>query len=278
MNSLLNEVLTAHGGLKRWNEFNSVEATIVTGGTLWGMKGLVQDPAPRRMTVSLHDVHASVRPFGGPNQRTYFTPNRIAIETDDCNVVAERQDPRASFEGHGRTTPWDPLQRAYFNGYALWTYLTTPFLLNLPGVKLEEMRPWVEGDQVWRVLRATFPSHIPTHSTVQDFYFGADFLLRRHDYTVDIADGLTAAQLVNDYTEVQGLGLPTKRRAYYRGRDGRPTDTLLVSIDLSDVHFSRGKDSVSIRADASNDALSIQADTDPPRGPHQSDIKLETAL
>lgn len=31
--------------------------------------------------------------------------------------------------GHQMNTPWDPLHRAYFNGEAMWTYLTTPFLL-----------------------------------------------------------------------------------------------------------------------------------------------------
>jgi hypothetical protein len=32
--------------------------------------------------------------------------------------VSERSDPRASFAGHTLETPWDPLQRSYFNGYA----------------------------------------------------------------------------------------------------------------------------------------------------------------
>jgi hypothetical protein len=33
-------------------------------------------------------------------------------------------------------------------------------------------------------LRATFPPEMASHSTVQDFYFGEDHLLRRHDYHV----------------------------------------------------------------------------------------------
>lgn len=39
---LLNQVLTAHGGLERWNSFSQVRATLVTGGSLWAMKGLTQ--------------------------------------------------------------------------------------------------------------------------------------------------------------------------------------------------------------------------------------------
>ena len=45
------------------------------------------------------------------------------------------------------TTPWDALHRAYFNGYALWTYLTTPFLLAMDGVRVEETEPWQEGSE-----------------------------------------------------------------------------------------------------------------------------------
>jgi hypothetical protein len=45
---------------------------------------------------------------------------------------------------------------------------------------------------------------------------GEDFLLRRHDYSVDVAGGFGAAQLTSDYVEVQGVRLPTKRRAHTR--------------------------------------------------------------
>jgi hypothetical protein len=63
-----------------------------------------------------------------------FTSDRIAIEKLDGTLVAERYAPRDSFAGHQMSTPWDPLHRAYFNGEALWTYLTTPFLLAMDGV------------------------------------------------------------------------------------------------------------------------------------------------
>ena len=48
MNELLTNVLQAHGGLDRWNQFSTVRAQIVTGGGLWALKGLVQDSAPRQ--------------------------------------------------------------------------------------------------------------------------------------------------------------------------------------------------------------------------------------
>ena len=72
-------------------------------------------------------------------------------------MVADRDNPRASFAGHGMQTPWDPLHRAYFNGYALWTYLTTPFLLTIAGVQVEEIEPWSETGETWRVRNRSHP-------------------------------------------------------------------------------------------------------------------------
>ena len=183
------------------------------------------------MTVWLHEERSSVFPFGAPDQRTMFTPERIAIEKVDGTLVAERRAPRNSFAGHQMNTPWDPLHRAYFNGEALWTYLTTPFLLAMDRVRVEETEPWQEGAETWRVLRAYFPGWVETHCLVQDFFFGGDLMLRRHDYSVNIAGGFAAAQLTSDHVEANGLHLPTNRRAYTRGLDRRPIlDMLMVSI------------------------------------------------
>ena len=239
MTDLLAEVLEAHGGIDRWRRLRSVQATIVSGGDLFVIKGMPQDPAPREMTVWLHEEHATMTPFGAADQKTDFTPDRIAIEKLDGTVVTERLEPRKAFEGHVLETPWDPLDRAYFNGYALWTYLTTPFLLAMSGFEVEEIEPWREGGQEWRGLRATFPPEIASHSTHQDFYFGADGLLRRHDYHVDIAGGFATAQYVYGIVEADGIRLPTQRRAFRRDDAKRAIPSqVMVSIDLSDIRFS----------------------------------------
>ncbi|KQV70498.1 hypothetical protein ASC90_09610 [Rhizobium sp. Root1220] len=225
--------------MDRWNTYERVEATIVTGGGFFSLKGLLQDTSPRRMTVWLHQERSSVLPYGAPDQRTMFTPDRIAIEKLDGAIVAERRVPKDSFAGHQMNTPWDPLHRAYFNGEALWTYLVTPFLLAMDGVHVEETEQWREGGETWRVLRAYFPGSIETHSFAQDFFFGEDLMLRRHDYNVNIAGGFGASQLTSDYVTANGIPLPTRRRAYTRGPDRRPVlDMLMVAIDISDASFS----------------------------------------
>lgn len=239
MSDLLDKVLEAHGGIARWKGFDHVTATIVTGGALWAMKGLVQDAAPRTMTVALHEERASVSPFGKPEWRTRFEPGRVAIETNQGELVQELQEPRLSFKGHSMNSPWNPLQRAYFNGYALWTYLTAPFLAALPAFDAVEVEPWREGAETWRGLRVQFPGAVESHSSTQDFYFGEDGLLRRHDYHVDVAGGFAAAQYVYDHITADGIILPSRRLAYRRNADMRADlSKILVSIDISNVRFA----------------------------------------
>ena len=63
MVSVLDDVLAVHGGLDRWREFSTIEATIISGGGLGQIKGQPQDPAPRRMIVAAQrmGVGAAVR-------------------------------------------------------------------------------------------------------------------------------------------------------------------------------------------------------------------------
>lgn len=144
-----------------------------------------------------------------------------------------------SFARHELATPWDPLQRAYFNGYALWTYLNSPFLIAMPGVAVEEVE--VEDRGTRRAgLRVHFPAELASHCRVQEFYFDDDHLLCRHDYRVDIAGGFAAIQHISEMVEVDGIMLPTKRRAYRCNEDGRlQPDELMVSIDLSDHRLAK---------------------------------------
>ena len=235
---LLAEVIEAHGGLDRWNALETIEAEIVGGGGLFPFKGSPPAPGPRQLKVWLHEQRATIA-AAGADRFVLFTPDRVAIEQQDGTIVAERFAPRDAFAGHQMSTPWDALHQAWFSGQAQSTYLKTPFLLAGDGVEAEEVEPWQEGEETWRVLRATFPTSLETHSRVQHFYFGADLMLRRHDYQLNMAGGFGAAQLTFDPIEADGIRLVSKRRAYARTPDDRPIrDMLLVSIDLDAVKFS----------------------------------------
>jgi hypothetical protein len=235
---LLADAIEAHGGERRWRAHGRLSATFVIEGELWELKGVHQDQ-PQTVHVDLHRQWASVENIGKVGQRSDFTADRVAVVSDSGRTIAERRNPRASFDGHDMRTAWDLLHRAYFGGYALWTCLTTPFLLAMRGFELHEIEPWREGGEVWRGLRAVFPDWLATHSREQDFYFGPDMLIRRHDYHVQVAGNFPAAQYVSEPVVIDGVKIPTKRRSYLRDNDLRPIpEDLMVGIDLTALRFS----------------------------------------
>jgi hypothetical protein len=238
MSELLTAALKAHGGLDNWRRYSTVSADAASGGELLDRKA-PQSADPRRMTVWMHEQRASATPFGSDDQRSAFRSDRVAIEKLSGATVAERKDPRLLFEGDDLDTPWDPLKRAYFNGYAMWSYLTVPFSFTLSGTKVGEIEPIVENEETWRGLEVIMPDDVATHSRVQRFYFGEDFLLRRQDYTLDVAGGCNVANYATDLVEVQGICLPSKRRAYMCDHNYRPLeDRLLIWIDLTNLTFA----------------------------------------
>jgi hypothetical protein len=237
--TLLAEMLDAHGGMDRWHQFSKVRSTVVSGGFLWGMKGISLDDTPRVITSEFRRQWTRVEPFGQGDWRMLYQPHRVVIETQAGEDVAHLDNPRETFAGHVWETPWTPLQLAYFNGYAMWTYYNLPFFLGEPGIEVAEISSIVDGGSVLRGLRVRFPREIHSHSAEQRLYFDDSGLLRRQDYEVDVAGQGRAAHLISDYTDVQGLLFPTRRRVFMRNADGTlQFDKMPVSIDLSDFELS----------------------------------------
>lgn len=239
MADLLDELVEAHEGLKSWDEVQTVTAHLTQGGAVWALKGQPGVLDDVNLRAELHEERESHYPFGAPGRRSVFTPERVAIETDDGTVLEALDNPRASFAGHVVNTPWTTLQLAYFVGTAMWTYLAQPFAFTMPGFETAELEPWRENGEQWRRLRVTWPDYLATHSTVQTVYVGDDGLIRREDYVVEIMGGATGAHYMRGYTRVGRIMLPTGHRVYGRTPDGQAlTDQLLVAIDLSDIEFA----------------------------------------
>jgi hypothetical protein len=238
MSDLLDTVIEAHGGLERWGQLDSVSARLIQGGAMWGIKGqqgVLDDVFVR---ASLHQERESHHPFGAPDRRSAFTPERVAIETTSGDVVEAMEQPRASFAGHALETPWTTLQLAYFVGTAMWTYLTQPFIFARTGFKTAELDPWRENGEEWRRLRVTWPDDLATHSAEQTLYVGADGLFRRHDYDVEIA-AASGAHYISGYTKVAGIMVPTRHRIFPRSADGQAlSEPLVISIDVSEIAFT----------------------------------------
>jgi hypothetical protein len=269
--SLLQDALDAHGGLTRWTALRQVRGRIISGGLLYDLKGQAQDRTPRQMTVALRRVATQLQPFGAPDQRMIFTPERTVIEKLDGTTVARAGDLRNSFTGHTLTTVWEPLQRAYFSGYALWTYLNCPFLLTLPGVQLYPLESVDHEGRRLDGIGALLPPHLPTHSRRQQFYFGPDRLLRRHDYRVDIAGAFPASQYLDDFVDAEGITVPLTRRAYRSDEHGATLwDQLMVSMQFSDMQFSQERFCPFVGGSADTAIEAHSADS-ASSGPHKGD-------
>ncbi len=191
--------IEAHGGLDRWKRFGTVSAHGINGGVLWGAKGKAGVIGDVTVTVDLRNEKVSHWPFGSPDRRSRFEPQRVALENANGKIVEELFQPRSSFRGHTLETPWNDLQLAYFAGCAMWTYMNTPFLLARPGVESEEIDPWQEAGETWRRLK---------------------------DY-------------VSDLKEFSGIVFPTKHRIFGLQPDGHAApEPLVVSIDMDQFVLS----------------------------------------
>ncbi|MFI5798753.1 hypothetical protein [Streptomyces sp. NPDC051677] len=242
MGTLLDLVLSAHGDLERWHSATQIKAHLSVDGAMWGLKGHAGQLVDEQVVLCTREQRISFTPFTAPDRRSIFEPGRVAIETSDGSVIAERTDPRTAFASHTYRTLWDDLHLAYFTGYATWNYLTTPFLFTLPGVEAEETEPWIENGETWRRLRVRFPSGLATHSPEQTFYYGDDGLLRRLDYSAEVVGGVEqapAAQYVTDHKNFSGFIFPTKRRIYRRNPDNSAQPKpVVISIDILDLEVS----------------------------------------
>lgn len=235
MGELLNLAMAAHGGLDRWREVATLDARVSLTGQLYALKGFPEGMPHVLLHADARQPAVSVSPCGGMGHVGHFRPDRVWITDGHGATVDERLDPRASFEGHVLTTRWDTLQRLYFNSYAMWNYLCTPFLLNRPGFVCRELAPHDEGHQVWRRLHVTFPPDIPTHCAEQVFYFDEAGLLQRIDYVTDVAGGV-AAHYCHDHTWFGGLLIPTLRRVVRRTPQGpQPAQATAILIQITDV-------------------------------------------
>lgn len=239
MTDLLDFVVEAHGGLKRWDELDTVSAHLIQAGVAWemvGQKGVLDDVF---VTASLHEERVSHYPFGTAGGRSVFTPGHVAIEDDDGTVVEALDQPRASFADHTLPTPWTAPQLAYFVGTAMWTYLTQPFTFTMPGFDTSELEPWAENGEQWRRLRVVWPRNLASLNAVLTVYVGDDGLIRREDYDVEIMGGSAGAHYMSGYTRVAGIMIPTGHRILPRTPQGQAlTEPLLISIDLSEITFA----------------------------------------
>jgi hypothetical protein len=243
VNDLLDDVLAAHGGAERWRSASAITARGRLGGLL--PKRFPGNKLARfAVQVQVAEQRTVLHDFPQAGRRAVLDRGDVRIETDDGERLDARTDPRSAFRGlRGvrRNVHWDPLDTAYFAGYAFWNYLTAPLLLARDDVAVVEAEPRRESGQRWRRLQATFPAGIETHCRHQTFHVDADGLIRRHDFVAEpVGRWASAALFCDRHRQFDGLLFPTRRRVLPRGPGGRtlPRPTLLA-LDFDEIEVER---------------------------------------
>jgi hypothetical protein len=237
--TLLEDALGASGGMDRWHQLKRFTVHMSIEGALLARKGkagLLKDVVAEGC---IHTQSVRLTGFTAPGKRCVYRPDQVTIEELNGDLLQVRSNPRAAFLGHTDGTPWDDLHLAYFCGFSIWNYLTTPFLLAHPDIKIEEIPSRTEGGEAWRRLRAVFPAPIATHSPEQIFSFDREGLQRRVDFRP--AAEMENAQIAHYFSahqEFSGIVVPTLYRSLRLGPDGAViTKPASVNIEIFDASF-----------------------------------------
>jgi len=231
----LTEIIDAHGGQTYWNSLDSIEIEMSASSFLFTAKG-VQPLSHVRMTVCTTRPEVSIHDYPAPGQTTRsFGDERVEILDERGNVLQERARPREAFRRLRRFFRWDTLDFAYFSGYAMWGYMTAPFLFLREGVEVALASD--SGGDGYTRLAVRFPESVPAHCACQDYYFDREHRLHRLDYTAEVVGSWAkAAHFCEAYRQFDGLSLPTRRRVYPRLLFNKPMKLItLVAIDIHNV-------------------------------------------
>jgi hypothetical protein len=234
---LVDKAIEAHGGLERFQAVNEVVVNLRVGGFAFVMRFQRGALAALEARVNTKQQEARFSPYPEPGRQGVYERGAVRIESDDGETIARRENPRAAFRGLRHNIWWDDLDLLYFAGYALWNYVSAPFMFKRPGFDLEELEPWQEGGEQWSRLHVVFPEDIDTHSREQDFYFDERGLLRRLDYTAEVfGNWAKAAHYCWEHRPFDGLVVPTRRKVTPRKRNNRPRSRpVLVWLEIDDV-------------------------------------------
>jgi hypothetical protein len=239
---LVELAIAAHGGRELWEGARAISARLSSGGLAFASKlqgAAVRDVEAR---VSTHGQHVTFAPYPRAGQRGILEQDgSVRIETDAGEVVERREHARGAFADLRHKLWWDRLDILYFGTYAMWTYLSAPFVFAREDYRVRELEPWDEDGARWRRLAVRFPDGVHTHSCEQVFYFDDRGLIQRHDYTAEPIGGWAkAAHYCLDHRSFDGLIVSTRRLVYPRRRDNRPrSHPRLVWIEMPSATIER---------------------------------------
>lgn len=238
MNDLLKNIIKTYGEMELWSAVDRITVVANIDGINWQKKG---HPGLFNNTqIEIYTKAQFVRYIPiDKNWYSTYEPNLVRIFNRENNtLIEELYDPRQSFTGFDRDSKWTLLQAVYFASYAMWNYFNIPFVFMSKDYNIKELDIWSEEGIHLRRIQVTFPDYITTHNKQQIFYINENGLIVRHDYNAEIMGKGGAAHYLNDYTEIDGLMFPMKRRVFKRLDDNNTSlkpEPLLISIDINDL-------------------------------------------
>jgi hypothetical protein len=228
--ALVDDIIEASGGMQCWNRLQRFTLQLSIDGALFskaGHTGRFKDIAAEGST---HTQLVRFTGFSGASRCGVYRPECVTIEDPEGRVLRTWSNPQRSFCDPAKHAVWDELHMVFFCGFSVWNYLTTPFFLARPEIRVEELPPWREQNQVWRRLRAVFPPTVVTHCSEQVFYFNDEGLQRRADHELF---GTSVAHYSWAHQTFCGISVPTLRRSLTLNPDG----TAVVKPSLLDVEI-----------------------------------------
>jgi hypothetical protein len=204
---LLGEAVAAHGGAERFDTIEEVHVSLRCGGVALPSRGQPGALSRLEARVRTREPHVRFLDWPRPGETGTFHGWRAWIEGQGARARIR--------SGRHRRLRWDSLDVLHFAGYALWNYVTAPFLFARPGFETRELPG--------RRLEVLFPREVPTHSRRQVLHLDAEGRIARLDYTAEVfGRWARGAHLCLRYETHSGLVVPVRRRVVPRGPGERP--------------------------------------------------------
>jgi hypothetical protein len=209
--SLLEECLSAYGGLDRWRAADAVELRMSAYGLAFALRGNGRPVTDTRARVRTTGQHAEFFDWPRPGETAVLTSEEARIGD------RSRREPR-----FGRR--WDELDFLAFGGAAMWTYVSLPFVL----------ADWGAEELPGRRLRFTVPEPIRSHCREQTIHLDESGLIVRHDYTAEaFGSWARGAHRSSRFVTFDGLPVPTRRRVR-----PRPFGPVIVRVDVFEAAWT----------------------------------------
>ena len=236
--ALLDDALTACGGLDRWQELESFTLHIsITGALLAriGRPGMLKEIV---VEGSTREPLLRIEGFTAPDKRAVYRPGRVAVEDRHGQILQERYWPHKESLELTLLTPWDDLIIAYYCGSLIWHNIAAPFVFAGPAFQLNELSSWQEGAESLRRLRATFPFPHFAPFNDQIVYLDRVGLRRRVDVQMAHNVGTAIALCFRAHQRFSRIVIPTLWESLRLWPDGglyskRP----LLTVEIFDAKF-----------------------------------------